>query len=71
MTVTETITLIVCLGMEEEEADSQTMGADLQGPMCEPQPAEFQIMGEVSQLKAHIELNRTVRGEVKARLEVQ
>ena len=44
VTVTETITLIVCLGMEEEE-DLQTMGADLQGPMCEPQPAGFQIMG--------------------------
>lgn len=40
--VTITETLIVCLGMEEEEeVDSQTMGADLQGQVCEPQPAEL------------------------------
>lgn len=35
-TITETITLIVCPEMgEEEEADSQTTGAVLQGLMCE------------------------------------
>lgn len=36
VTITVTIALIVCQGMEEEEeADSQTTVADLQGPACE------------------------------------
>uniref|UniRef100_A0A7N6AQA8 non-specific serine/threonine protein kinase n=1 Tax=Anabas testudineus TaxID=64144 RepID=A0A7N6AQA8_ANATE len=40
--VTITETLIVCPGMVEEEVgDSQTMGADLQGQVCEPQLAEL------------------------------
>lgn len=49
----------VCPGTEErEEADSQT---DLQGPACETEPADVLIMGEVSKLLAHIELNKPVR----------
>uniref|UniRef100_A0A8C4GMY9 non-specific serine/threonine protein kinase n=1 Tax=Dicentrarchus labrax TaxID=13489 RepID=A0A8C4GMY9_DICLA len=36
VTTTETITLTVCLGMqEEEEADSQSTEADRRGPVCE------------------------------------
>lgn len=36
VTIMETITLIACPGTEEEEeADSQATGADLQGPACE------------------------------------
>lgn len=67
--VTETITLTVGLGMEAVgAADSQTMGADLQGPACEHQPADFQITGKVSQ---HIELNKLVTWEVEAQSEVQ
>uniref|UniRef100_A0A665WFR3 non-specific serine/threonine protein kinase n=1 Tax=Echeneis naucrates TaxID=173247 RepID=A0A665WFR3_ECHNA len=55
---------IKCLEMEEEgEVDSQTMGADLQGPMCEPQPTVFQFMGEVSQLMARIELANWLGGK--------
>lgn len=42
VTIMETITLTVRLGMEEEEeVDLQTMGADLPGQVCEPQLAEL------------------------------
>lgn len=42
VTITETITQIVCrVTEEEEEVDSQTMGADLQGPVCETYPADI------------------------------
>lgn len=69
MTITETITLIVCPGMEEEEeADSQAMGADLLGPVFETQSADVLIVGEVSKLLANIELNKLVRWEVEAGL---
>ncbi len=36
VTIMEIITLIACPGTEEEEeADSQATGGDLQGPVCE------------------------------------
>lgn len=67
-TITETTPLIVCQGREEEEeVDSQAMAADLQGQVCEPQSADFTMMGEVSQLLAHTDLNKLVRWEVESK----
>ncbi len=51
VTITETITLMVFPGMEEEEeADSRSMGADLRVPVCETKPAYVLMVGEVSKL---------------------
>lgn len=62
----ETIILIVCSGMEEEEeADSQTMGEDLQEPVCELKPADVLIMGEVTKLLAHNKLIKPVSGRLE------
>lgn len=57
----ETTTLTACSGIEE--ADSQTMGVDLQEPVCELQPANVLVMGAVTKLLAHIKLIKLISGE--------